>query len=30
VDELAQKAEETERRGNLKELYNITKKLSRK
>jgi hypothetical protein len=30
VDELAQKAEEAEKRGDLKELYNIIKKLSRK
>lgn len=30
VDELAQKAEEAEKRGDLKELYNITKTLSRK
>jgi hypothetical protein len=30
VDELAQKAEEAEKRGDLKELYSITKKLSRK
>jgi hypothetical protein len=30
VDELAQKAEESEKRGDLKELYNVTKKLSRK
>jgi hypothetical protein len=30
MDELAQKAEEAEKRGGLKELYSITKKLSRK
>jgi hypothetical protein len=30
VDEVAQKAEDVEMRGDLKELYSITKKLSRK
>jgi hypothetical protein len=30
MDELAQKAKEAEKRGDLKELYNISKELSRK